>query len=220
MRITQLCFGHMFPLMAALLLLLLSGVRCEELTALKPEVCASEGSSVSLGYSYERKATGGDVFFWYRQYPGKPPKVFFSHTGNGNILPNSNPRFSLNISKDSRHLHVLVSSAAVGDSAVYYCAVRPTVTANPQSLNKNLQKNRDTPEYILQRGPLGTNANSPKFNKYKFDAELKGNSSSLKIQDVDVTDSAVYYCALQPTVTGNTKTLNKNLWSKDNTILQ
>uniref|UniRef100_A0A3B4V927 Immunoglobulin domain-containing protein n=1 Tax=Seriola dumerili TaxID=41447 RepID=A0A3B4V927_SERDU len=41
----------------------------------------------------------------------------------------------------------------------------------------------------------------------------------LNILSAAVTDSAVYYCALRPTVTGNTKTLYKNLWSKDNTIL-
>uniref|UniRef100_A0AAV2JTK2 Ig-like domain-containing protein n=1 Tax=Knipowitschia caucasica TaxID=637954 RepID=A0AAV2JTK2_KNICA len=58
------------------------------------------------------------------------------------------------------------------------------------------------------------------FDESKFGAELVGNSLSLKMEAVNVTDSAVYYCALQPTLTGNTNTLNKNLCSKDNTIVQ
>uniref|UniRef100_A0AAV2JVN9 Ig-like domain-containing protein n=1 Tax=Knipowitschia caucasica TaxID=637954 RepID=A0AAV2JVN9_KNICA len=58
------------------------------------------------------------------------------------------------------------------------------------------------------------------FDESKFGAELVGNSLSLKMEAVDVTDSAVYYCALQPTLTGNTNTLTKNLCGKDNTIVQ
>uniref|UniRef100_A0A8C6TIE5 Ig-like domain-containing protein n=1 Tax=Neogobius melanostomus TaxID=47308 RepID=A0A8C6TIE5_9GOBI len=81
------------------------------------------------------------------------------------------------------------------------------------------QKDADSPKYMLRRDTIGTENNSPDFDKSKFDAKIKGNSVYLQIQDVRVSDSAVYYCALRPTVTGNTKTLNKNLCSKDNTIL-
>ncbi|KAK7879583.1 hypothetical protein WMY93_033705, partial [Mugilogobius chulae] len=85
------------------------------------------------------------------------------------------------------------------------------------------QDGRGAPEYMMKTFKSGLSSSSTvkstAFDKPKFDAKLKENLISLKIQNVDVTDSAVYYCALKPTVTGNTKTLNKNLWSKDNTIL-
>ncbi|KAL3989179.1 hypothetical protein ACER0C_013497 [Sarotherodon galilaeus] len=106
--------------------------------------------------------------------------------------------------------------AAEGDTVTLYCKYEATSTFPYLFWYK--QGVSDYPKYVLRRDPSGTQ-NAQEFPKHRFDAELNKTSVSLKIQKLQLSDSAVYYCALQPTVTGNTKTLYKNLWSKDNRIL-
>uniref|UniRef100_A0A8C4DPH3 Ig-like domain-containing protein n=1 Tax=Dicentrarchus labrax TaxID=13489 RepID=A0A8C4DPH3_DICLA len=80
------------------------------------------------------------------------------------------------------------------------------------------QDGNDSPKYMLKCFS-DSSENAAQFKKDRFNATIKNKSVPLKIQKLQLSDSAVYYCALQPTVTGNTKTLYKNLWSKDNRIL-
>ena len=111
------------------------GVSCEELTPVQKEENSLEGSSVTLSCRYSKGSA--DYFFWYRQYSGKPPEFIISHLESGEIMQNTNSGLSVSISEDKTKMVLQISSAAVTDSALYYCAVRPTVTANPQSLYKN-----------------------------------------------------------------------------------
>uniref|UniRef100_A0A671TYZ4 Ig-like domain-containing protein n=1 Tax=Sparus aurata TaxID=8175 RepID=A0A671TYZ4_SPAAU len=82
------------------------------------------------------------------------------------------------------------------------------------------QDGDNSPKFILSRFKIGT-GNTEDGYKERFSSTLNPTLRSvpLKIQKLQLSDSAVYYCALQPTVTGNTKTLYKNLCCKDNTIL-
>uniref|UniRef100_A0A669EJ95 Ig-like domain-containing protein n=2 Tax=Oreochromis TaxID=8139 RepID=A0A669EJ95_ORENI len=61
------------------------------------------------------------------------------------------------------------------------------------------------PQFILLKQGKG----GSEFPKNRFDAELNKTSVSLKIQKLQLSDSAVYYCAVRPTVTGNSKTLRR-----------
>uniref|UniRef100_A0A671U107 Immunoglobulin V-set domain-containing protein n=1 Tax=Sparus aurata TaxID=8175 RepID=A0A671U107_SPAAU len=63
------------------MLFLLLGVSCEELSPDKNEESSLEDSTVTLSYTYSKQADGNDHFFWYRQYPGKPPEFLFYISG-------------------------------------------------------------------------------------------------------------------------------------------
>ena len=80
------------------------------------------------------------------------------------------------------------------------------------------QEGTNSPTFILSRFQLGGGNKADDFRE-RFTSTLDSTLKSipLKIQKLQPSDSAVYYCALQPTVTGNYTTLYKNLWSKDNT---
>uniref|UniRef100_A0A669DLV2 Ig-like domain-containing protein n=1 Tax=Oreochromis niloticus TaxID=8128 RepID=A0A669DLV2_ORENI len=114
------------------------GVSCEDLTPTNKEVFSVEGSTVTLSYRYSKAAVYDDYFFWYRQYPGKPPEFLISHSGTGEKILNPVTGLTVKAVDNNRQMTLQISSAAVTDSAVYYCAVRPTVTGNTKTLYKNL----------------------------------------------------------------------------------
>uniref|UniRef100_A0A3P8SMA6 Ig-like domain-containing protein n=1 Tax=Amphiprion percula TaxID=161767 RepID=A0A3P8SMA6_AMPPE len=99
-----------------------------------------EGSTVTLTYNNSQQATGGDEFYWYRQDPGKPPEFLISHSASG--TPILEKMSGLKIQVEGKQINLEIISAAVSDSAVYYCAVKPTVTGNKKTLYKNLWINR------------------------------------------------------------------------------
>ncbi|KAL7387222.1 hypothetical protein ABVT39_020340 [Epinephelus coioides] len=291
-----------------LFLYILTGVSCEELTPVKNEEYSLEGSTVTLSYRYSKQADGRDHFYWYRQYPGKPPEFIISHSGTEGILNQRIP--GLTIKVDQNLINMNISSAAVTDSAVYYCAratlssrrcttsalcstiqsirsaavkrtiltlnvehqlvspvdlnlvvemehwlwiilaalffeckgedrvIQPTgdviatqghtvtlgCTFETNALSQTLfwykQDGTNSPKFILSR-IKGDDGNTPEESRERFSSTWNSTFRSvpLKIQKLQLSDSAVYYCALQPTVTGNTKTLYKNIMSKNNTIL-
>ncbi|KAL7386792.1 hypothetical protein ABVT39_013786 [Epinephelus coioides] len=100
-------------------------VSCEELTPVKNEEYSLEGSTVTLSYRYSRTITASDHFFWYQKYPGKPPEFLVYISGYNITRPAeslmSDTKFSTKLSGEN-HLDLQISSAAVTDSAVYYCA--------------------------------------------------------------------------------------------------
>ncbi|MEQ2223283.1 hypothetical protein ILYODFUR_035160 [Ilyodon furcidens] len=99
-------------------------------------------------------------------------------------------------------------TAAEGDTGTLACLY------NTSSSNHYLywykQEGSSSPQFILSRFKVGEGKT---VEKERFSSSLDSavRSVPLRIQPLHLSDSAVYYCALQPTVTGNTTTLYNNL---------
>ncbi|CAJ1073150.1 immunoglobulin lambda-1 light chain-like [Xyrichtys novacula] len=102
-------------------------------------------------------------------------------------------------------------TATEGEAETLNCQYTSSSTTNYLFWYKQDGNNR--PRFILSR-IMGDEGNTPEEFKERFSSTLNSSSNSgsvpLKIQNLHLSDSAVYYCAVQPTVTGNTKTLYKN----------
>uniref|UniRef100_A0A3B3C242 Ig-like domain-containing protein n=1 Tax=Oryzias melastigma TaxID=30732 RepID=A0A3B3C242_ORYME len=80
-----------------------------------------EGETVTLSCKYS-----GSVWFLflYQQKSSLSPQFIIAD------FSDNTEKFSVKHVKHEKEFHVEISSAAVSDSAVYYCALQPTVTGN------------------------------------------------------------------------------------------
>nr|AAO89007.1 T cell receptor alpha chain [Stegastes partitus] len=92
--------------------------------------------------------------------------------------------------------------AAEGDTVTLDCTFETTYSNSYLFWYK--QEENDFPKYILRRSAYG-DENAPEFQEDRFDAELNKTSVPLKIQKLQLSDSAVYYCALRPAGGANRK---------------
>ncbi|KAL0152160.1 hypothetical protein M9458_052591, partial [Cirrhinus mrigala] len=110
--------------------------------AIKPNktvVVYEEGSSATLSCSHSPAAS--DNLYWYRQYERSKPELLVLTYGSAKeaAVFDVDPRISVKVEKREQiHADLKISSAAVSDSALYYCALQPTVTGNTSALYKNL----------------------------------------------------------------------------------
>ncbi|XP_029562036.1 uncharacterized protein LOC115157732 [Salmo trutta] len=151
------------------------------------EELVQEGRNVHLSCKYD-----GTVYTlqWYSQYPRSKPEFLLYITPEGLIITATPPppRLTVSLDKVDKRVNLKISSADVTDSALYFCAMKTTVTGNSDKLYKNIGT-----EFIKKTDPLNTQI-SVKLNEEK-------NRLYLEISSAEVTDSALYYCAVRPTVT-------------------
>ena len=100
----------------------------------RAEENVAEGQNINLTCTYE-----GVIYNiqWYRQYQRSRPEFLLYITEGGTIHPTDSD-FGAHINTGKKEVKLEIISAALSDSAVYYCALRPTVTGNTKTLNKNL----------------------------------------------------------------------------------
>ncbi|KAK7163312.1 hypothetical protein R3I93_007376 [Phoxinus phoxinus] len=98
-------------------------------------VIAKADEKVILSCSYT-----GTVYdlFWYRQFPGSALQfLIMESSGFITHAAPQVPGITMANRKDSRHMELDISSASVSYSALYYCAVQPTVKGNILTPYKN-----------------------------------------------------------------------------------
>ncbi|KAL2097862.1 hypothetical protein ACEWY4_007069 [Coilia grayii] len=220
--------------------------------------------------------------FWYKQWANSIPEFVLMTFSNseGHTEAKFKERFHAKVNSSSKSVPLTIQDLQVSDSAVYYCALQPTVTAAHSTLIQKLHRwmcqgdivNLNTQmrlSFIMlpwvkilvlltancamvggedsvnqTHGDLNafggdtvtiachyeTSANTPSLLWYRHQAngfpefmlitytyregdteekfkqrfhskvDATSKSAPLTIKDLQVSDSAVYYCALQPTV--------------------
>ncbi|XP_060774334.1 uncharacterized protein LOC132884496 [Neoarius graeffei] len=189
-------------------------------------VFSTEGSNTTLSCTYTGYTGTDNRLHWYRQKPGSRPEfLLLILESSGSVIHTQppHPRLSIKLDKTSKKVDLLISSAAVTDSALYQYTffpmtgdsmadtIQPLVTHTVKNEGNEVTlscsyKGFSGSVYSLHCGSLSPNTSpriSAKLNKDKKQVDLLISSAA-------VSDSALYYCALQPTVTANRTALYKD----------
>uniref|UniRef100_A0A8C2I616 T-cell receptor alpha/delta variable 30.0.1 n=1 Tax=Cyprinus carpio TaxID=7962 RepID=A0A8C2I616_CYPCA len=99
---------------------------------------AVEGRSVTINCRYET-SDPSPYLFWYQQKMNGIPKhmmmIFGTTVQNDKDFKE---RFNADYDKTSKSVPLMIEDVRVSDSAVYYCALRPTVTETHSTLIQKL----------------------------------------------------------------------------------
>uniref|UniRef100_A0A8C1UAU8 Ig-like domain-containing protein n=1 Tax=Cyprinus carpio TaxID=7962 RepID=A0A8C1UAU8_CYPCA len=93
------------------------------------EMPANEGAQVIVMCTYT--TSGTPDLFWYKQHPNRSPTL---------ILSQYTTEFSATSNSTSRIFPLMIKDVRVSDSAVYYCALRPTVTETHSAVIQEQRK--------------------------------------------------------------------------------
>ncbi|KAK7159413.1 hypothetical protein R3I94_005669 [Phoxinus phoxinus] len=136
--------------------LLSDNVLANEITSHFTEKHALEGEKTTLSCNY----SGSNInsFQWYRQSSNSAPEFLLQVFES--LGPQQKDHYVAKVRKDEKQLNLEISKTEIADSAIYYCALVPTVTGNPSTLYKNLRKD-------LNKTPL-----PQPFKRFKYDLQV------------------------------------------------
>ncbi|KAI5629327.1 hypothetical protein C0J50_10511 [Silurus asotus] len=93
-------------------------------------ISSPEGSKTTLTCTYDDSAV---FLHWYQQKPESGPDFLLMISKTTETVKRAEhlePRISIRLRKDKKKVDLEIFPAAVSDSALYYCAMEPTVTQN------------------------------------------------------------------------------------------
>ncbi|XP_031418932.1 uncharacterized protein LOC116219585 [Clupea harengus] len=106
-----------------------------KITSNQNQSYTENGSNVTLSCSYSDR---GATPQWYRQYPRSAPHfLLFITSPDKTEKSDVEPRFSGRMNKERNQMFLDISSAKLSDSALYYCALKPTVKETGKLSYKN-----------------------------------------------------------------------------------
>ncbi|XP_046297092.1 uncharacterized protein LOC124090466 [Marmota monax] len=94
----------------------------QKVTQAQPAMWVQEKEAVSLLCSYDTSAGNYDLL-WYKQ-PSSGEMVFLIRQNSYSQQNATEGRYSLNLQKASKSIQLVISASQLGDSAVYFCALR------------------------------------------------------------------------------------------------
>uniref|UniRef100_A0A8C2I7R2 Ig-like domain-containing protein n=1 Tax=Cyprinus carpio TaxID=7962 RepID=A0A8C2I7R2_CYPCA len=122
-----------------LLWYLVLGARVEQPSR---EMTANEADQVTLTCNYTSKTTNV-YLFWYKHLSNMSPTFILNKYpfSEGTTESDFKKRFYAKLDTTSRTVPLMIKNLRVSDSAVYYCALKPTVTEAHSTLIQLCQRN-------------------------------------------------------------------------------
>lgn len=88
------------------------------------------GRSATLDCNFTSLSSAPDLF-WYRQYAGRAPQLILRAYKRSQKEPFVEGKLSTTFVAESKSVPLTIEGVSLQDGAVYFCALRPTVSQSP-----------------------------------------------------------------------------------------